>query len=76
LRYYANGNQIGLASNFGKNSFYPNLDRIQLGYFSGIGTKNAMASFEFYLQPMTQAEILVAMERSKTFPTNPACNAN
>ncbi len=75
VKYYVNGNQIGPSSNYGQNSFHSNLDRIQLGYFSTLGTKNSMASFEFYLRPLSQTEISAAMERSKTFPINPTCNA-
>jgi hypothetical protein len=75
ITYYANGIQIGQRSNSGQHSFHTNLDRIQLGYFANKGTKNSMASFEFYLRPLSQAEISAAMERSKTFPINPTCNA-
>jgi len=76
LWYYLNGNQTGQTINVGQNSFHTNLDRIQFGNFAGTATKNGMASFEFYLRPLSQLEIIAAMARSRTYPINPNCKTD
>jgi len=50
-------------------------DRIQFGCFADLCTKNGMASFEFYLRPLSQQDIITTMARSTTYPVNTNCNA-
>ena len=76
LKYYVNGNQVATTFSPGQNSFHPNLNIFRIGSYAGTFMVNGMASLEFYLRPLSQPEIIDAMTRSKTFPINPACNAN
>ena len=68
LRFYVNGNQDVPVIEVGQVLFHTNLDRIRLGSFAGQGVTNGMASFEFYLRPLSQQDIIAAMARSTTFP--------
>jgi hypothetical protein len=50
------------------------LDLVTIGIFEGAHNFKSTASVEFYLKPLSEAEIILAMNKSYTLAFNPECN--
>jgi hypothetical protein len=75
LTIYIDGQQIGSTFNVGQTSFSANLDLVTIGSFGNYYNINSIASAQFYLRPLSQPEIVLAMNQSYTLAYNPKCNA-
>jgi len=47
--------------------------QVKIGNFAGYGLQQNLASFEIYLRGLNQTEMVAAMKRSLTLPSNPKC---
>ncbi len=70
MQFYSDGNPSGANQSVGKFSYnYPIMSLARIGFLNN----QAIASAEIYLRPLSQPEIVAAMDRSKTYPINPSC---
>ena len=72
---YIDGNQIGNPTTIGQIAFASNLDLVNIGTSDGSTNNKSTASVEFYLRPLSKAEIILAMNKSYALAFNPKCNA-
>jgi hypothetical protein len=75
LTIYIDGQQSGTPYNVGQSAFAANLDLVNIGRFEGANNMNSIASVQFYLRPLSQPEIVLAMNQSYTMAYNPKCDA-
>jgi hypothetical protein len=74
LTAYTDGNQNGNPTTIGQIAFASNLDLVSIGTSEGFVNYKSTASVEFYLRPLSKAEIILAMNKSYTLAFNPKCN--
>jgi hypothetical protein len=74
LTIYIDGQQFGSPINVGRFVFSANLDQVTIGSFEGHTTVYSIASVQFYLRPLSQPEIVLAMNQSYTLAYNPKCD--
>ena len=74
LTIYIDGQPAATPFNVGQTTFAPNLDLVTIGSYFWFYNVNSIASAQFYLRPLSQPEIVLAMNQSYTMAYNPKCD--
>jgi hypothetical protein len=75
LTFFIDGRPIGTSVFIAQIAFATNLDLVTIGSFESALNDKSTASLEFYLKPLSQAEIIIAMNKSYSLAYNSDCNA-